>query len=519
MTVEMRSEPGTLTEILLGGTAHGSRECFTLIAADENRAVASITFEDLVDHGLRAASALRSIGVEPGERVMIVAEPSVDWVVAFFGIVLSGAVAVPVNFRFQAREIGIAAGVVDPVVVLCDDGTERRVHDGIQDDHSVRGLAEVTQTAVSPLEPVLPQPDDLAVILFTSGTTGIPKGVERTQADYAYFLRVWGRHVMEAEDRILNFLPLNHQAGLVCGFLAPFSLGAPVFHVDRFDRRTFWETVDANRLTWAVMMQPVPRYLLEMPARPDDRDHTLAWIQGSIALEDWNKFQQRFDISMNSGYGSTETTIVTMTGGRRSGLVDASRIHGAHGGILCGGRFEPGSTVRVVDEAGDPCDADVPGAIEVTGPAVFERYFGTPEVTASTFTEDGWFKTGDVGYFSPSGDLYMLERQSAMIRRSGENIAPREIEDVLEMHPAVVEAAVVGIRDKVRGEEVAAFVVVRDSMPVTPEDLFEHCGSHLIGFKVPRYLELRDSLPRNATFKVRRDELKLSAAAIDRSVR
>lgn len=519
MTSEMRTGPGTLTEILLSGSAHGSRECFTLIAADENRAVASITFEDLVDRGLRAASALRSVGVEPGERVMIVAEPSVDWIVAFFGIVLSGAVAVPVNCRFQAREIGIAAGVVDPAVVLCDDPTEQRVRDGIDDERAVRRLAEVTQVVTSPLEPVLPNPEDLAVILFTSGTTGIPKGVERTQADYAYFLRTWGRHVMEAEDRILNFLPLNHQAGLVCGVLAPFSLGAPVFHVDRFNRRTFWDTVDANRLTWAVMMQPVPRHLLEMPARPDDRDHTLAWIQGSIALEDWDKFQQRFDISMNSGYGSTETTIVTMTGGRRSGLVDADRIHGAHGGILCGGRFEAGSTVRVVDEEGDLCDADVPGAIEVSGPAVFESYFGRPEVTADSFTADGWFKTGDRGYFSPGGDLYMLERQSAMIRRSGENIAPREIEDVLEMHPAVVEAAVIGIRDEVRGQEVAAFVVLRDSEAVTAADLFKHCSGHLIGFKVPRYLELRDSLPRNATFKVRREELELSDAVIDRSVR
>ncbi len=519
MTSEMRSGHVTLTEILLSGVDRGARECFTLIAANENRAVASITFEDLVDRGLRTASALRAAGLERGERVMIVAEPSVDWMVAFFGIVLSGAVAVPVNCRFQAREIGIAAGVVEPTAVLCDDATEGRVRRGIDHGHAIRKLSEVTQAVASPLEPVLPQPDDLAVILFTSGTTGIPKGVERTQADYAYFLRTWGRHVMEGEDRILNFLPLNHQAGLVCGVLAPFSLGAPVFHVDRFNRETFWDTVDTNRLTWAVMMQPVPRHLLEMPARADDRDHTLAWIQGSIALEDWDKFQQRFDVSMNSGYGSTETTIVTMTGGRRSGLVDASRIHGALGGILCGGRFESGSTVRVVDEDGNLCGPDVPGAIEVMGPAVFERYFDRPEVTASSFTDDGWFRTGDRGYFSPTDDLYMLERQSAMIRRSGENIAPREIEDVLEMHPAVVEASVIGIRDEVRGEEVAAFVVLRDQMPVSPEDLFGHCGEHLIKFKVPRYLELRDSLPRNATFKVRREELELSAAATDRSAR
>ena len=514
------SAGSTLTQLLLDASRYGEKPAFSLVSSDDNRILSALTFAGAVEAGKRAAGALRGAGVGSGDRVIIAAAPSTTWIVTFLGTIFAGAVAVPVNHRYRQRELAALISVCEPTVLVVDEETEVPAVAAIEKVGSPAQMIHLGRHDFlpgDPFTPETPRPEDLAVILSTSGTTGEPKGVERTQGQYAVFTQRLSSHAMKPDDRVLNFLPLYHQAGLVCSFLSAFIAGIPTFHIDRFNRRTFWSTVDTHELTWAILMQPVPRYLLEDAGEDPDRSHTLKWIVATLSQEDWISFQERFGVAVNSSYGSTETTIVRMTGSRQEGAVASDRIRGPLGGALCGRAPESWADVRVVDEAGQVVPPEQPGFIEVRGATVLEGYFRSPAATTNAFIRDEWYHTRDFGYFSAAGDLYFLERISGLIRRSGENIAPREVEEVLEEHPAVAEAAVVGIADETRGQEVAAFVVPRSGATVTADDLFRICEQNLAYFKVPRYIELRAELPHTPTFKVMRDALELSPEAIDRA--
>jgi acyl-CoA synthetase (AMP-forming)/AMP-acid ligase II len=510
----------TVTQLLVEGARHGRRPCFSLVSAEDSRIRSSLTFAELVDDGKRAAATLQGAGVARGDRVMIAASPSPGWLTTFAGALFAGGVAVPVNHNFRRRELAGVITASEPTVVVVDAVTREEAAAAAEQAGLPVRLLDLGQDdllAAEQLPPVEVEPSELAVILHTSGTTGRPKGVERTHGDYALFMRWFGSYAMSPDDRVLNFLPLYHQAGLLCSFLPAFTLGIPLFHIDRFSRSTFWSTVDTHGLTWGILMQPVPRYLLAREPEPADRSHALRWVIATLSPEDWIAFQERFGVAVNSTYGSTETTIIRTTGSRRQGQVAPERIQGPLGGALCGRVVDGWAEARVVTEAREPATAEQPGFIEARGHPVFQGYFRDPDATSEVLTEDGWFRTGDYGYVSAGGELYYLDRAKGLIRRSGEFIAPREVEEVLEEHPAVAEAAVVGVRDEVRGEEIAAFVVPRPGASLRPVELFDFCADRLAYFKLPRYLELRDELPHTPTFKVRRDALELTSACIDRS--
>jgi carnitine-CoA ligase len=513
------SAGATLTQLLLDAAVHGEQPCFSLISSEDSRIVATLTFAGAIENAKRTAGTLRQAGFQSGDRLVIAARPSTVWITTFLGTIFAGGVAVPVNHRYRRRELAPLLSACDPFAIVVDDATEAAATAALGVAGSPARLFHLTPDDLQSAEPVTPEPresTDLAVILHTSGTTGEPKGVERTQGEYAEFVDRWRSHTMVPGDRVLNFLPLYHQAGLLCSFLSAFVSGLPMFHVDRFNRKTFWLTVDTHELTWAILMQPVPRYLLDDAAEAPDQSHALEWIVATARPDDWVSFQERFGVAVQSSYGSTETTILRVTGGRRDGPVDPARVHGPLGGALCGRSPESWADIRVVTQAGEVLGPEQPGFIEVRGETVLRRYFRSRSPTHDAFVPGDWFRSGDFGYFSASGDLYFLDRISGLIRRSGENIAPREVEELLEEHPGVAEAAVIGVADELRGEEVAAFVVPRPGISLTADELFTFCEEHLAHFKAPRYIELRAELPHTPTFKVQRAALGLSAAAVER---
>lgn len=199
--------------------------------------------------------------------------------------------------------------------------------------------------------------------------------------------------------------------------------------------------------------------------------------------------------------------MVTMTGHRVSPAADGEVLHGPMGGFACGRTIDDWGHVRVVRDDGSPAGSDEIGQLEFQGPGVFDRYFGNTEATSAAFTADGWFRPGDVGYVDSSGQLFMVDRSRDLIRRSGENIAPREIEDVLSDHPGVEEVAVVPVEDDIRGQEIRACVVLRPDASLHPDELFDHCRQHLSPFKVPRFIDVRSALPHTPTFKIKKDDL------------
>jgi long-chain acyl-CoA synthetase len=514
----------TVSELLLDGARYGSNPAFVMVSAADNAVESTLSFADAVDRGRRIVGTLRAAGLEPGGRVLIAAEPSIAWITTFIGTILAGGVAVPINHRYRQREFETLIAAAGPAVIVHDSRTASDMAAALESGRRRIRMLDLDHDRLDagPVhEATERSADDLAVILHTSGTTGVPKGVERTHGDYARFAHWWSSQAMNPTDRVLNFLPLYHQSGLACSFLSAFAQGIPIFQLDRFDRRTFWDTVDSNRLTWSILMQPVPRYLLDDADADVDADtahmHSLEWVLATLNPEDWVEFQSRFGVSVQSSYGSTETTIAWTTGGRNAAPVERARIEGPLGGALCG-RGRPGwADIRLVDAQRQPVTAaSQPGFLEVRGGGLFARYFENEGATADAFGDREWFRTRDYGYIAPSGELYFLNRASGLIRRSGENIAPREIEELLEEHSAVGEAVVIAVEDVVRGEEIAAFVVPRVGATVTEAELFAYCQERLSYFKVPRYIELRAELPHTPTFKVRLDELSLSPAAVDR---
>lgn len=491
-----------LVSLLLAGEQRGDAPCFGFIPDGSDTAAEVVSFAALVDRARRIASVMLDLGVRPGDRVALYARPDVAYVAAMVATLFAGAVVAPVNHQFKQRELDAYLGVVTPALLL--------------DDSTIRFPG---WESVALADPMAADPAAAAFIMHTSGTTGLPKGVVRSHGAYRRFAELWARRYMDPSDAVLSFMPLYHQGGVMMSFLPAYLLGNPTYQMERFSVATFWAAARRHRTPWAIFMPPVPSFLL-LQADVAPATSPFEWAMTGGRVDHWDDMQRRFGIAGHSGYGSTETTMVTMTGGRHDGPADDTVLRGPLGGFACGRPIEGWGDVRVVDDDGREVPPLSHGQLEFRGPGVLTEYFADPAATAAAFTADGWFRPGDVGYLDEQGQLFMIDRSRDLIRRSGENISPREVEDVLHDHPDVDEAAVVGAPDELRGEEVRACVVLRAGATATAADLFAHCARHLSGFKVPRFVELRAALPHTPTMKVQKERLQAeprSEAWVDRS--
>ena len=295
---------------------------------------------------------------------------------------------------------------------------------------------------------------------------------------------------MAADDGVLSFMPMYHQGGVMMSFLPAYSLGNPeATQPGAVLAATFWGGGAAISTRWAVFMPPVPSFLL---LADPPQDHPFGWAMTGGRVDHWAEMQQRFGVPGHSGYGSTETTMVTMTGARHAMVPRGGCSTARSAATPVGGRSPTGTrsgacatTARRRDHSSTVSSSDNMGR------ACSASTSATRPRPVRAFTVDGWFRPGDIGYMDDSGQLFMVDRSRDVIRRSGENISPREIEDVLADHPAVAEAAVVPVEDELRGQEIRACVVLEPGAEVDPDELFEHCAGQLSPFKVPRYLDLR----------------------------
>jgi crotonobetaine/carnitine-CoA ligase len=511
----------TLTEMFLQGEMRGDRLAYAFVPDDHGSPPSTLSYAQLVGRARRIATGFVASGISRGERLAIVALPRPEFVTGVAAAILSGAAAAPVNHLFRRRELVAYLRLIAPAAVLVDESTVAAVLDAIGDlprrpllIGTCAGLGADLDLdelgRLPPIEPVAVSREDPAVILHTSGTTGLPKAVVRTHGAYAEWVTRWAGDWLVDDDRALSFIPLYHQAGLVVGWLASFGRGIPFFQQERFRVERFWDVVVENGITWPLgLLEPSPALLLDQPPSPLDRAHSVRWILAGSALDVVRRFEERFGCAMHTGYGSTETTLVTMpcTPAEVSRPLDPSAVSPRAMRSPAGWALAGFSEFRVVREDGTETDADEVGALQVRGRAVFGEYFGDPVATAGAFTDDGWFVPGDAAFRDGSGCLHVIGRSSEMIRRSGENIAAREIEIVLEEHPDVLEAAVVGVPDETRGSEVLACLVRRPGSSLSADDVFEHCRRQLAVFKVPRFLDFRHELPKTPTFKIQKNRL------------
>lgn len=431
-------------------------------------------------------------------RVGLLLPPGAGFVASFYGTLLAGKTAVPINYLLGDREIGHIIKDSDTDTVLTVPFFLNRVKDlGL----NVIDLSQLPRNrpAIEPQFPS-PSPDDVAVLLYTSGTSGLPKGVLLTYENLQSDLDAAIKHAaLKQRHTFLGIIPLFHSFGITAMMLAPIQLGATVVYIARFSPVA---TLKALREHKASLIFGVPSMFAAIvrlkDAKREDFASIYAMISGAEPMPSTLReaFQQRFGVTLYEGYGLSETSpVVSLT-------VPQSNKPGSVGKPL------PGVQVKIVDDNGNALPAGQIGEIWLKGPMVMKGYHNLPEETAAALTPDRFFKTGDLGMFDSDGFLHITGRKKEMISVSGEKVYPREIEEALMRHPAVSEVAVVGKKDPGRGEVVAAFVIPKEGQTVQPDELRDFARNQgLAQWKVPRDIQIVPDLPRNPTGKVLKREL------------
>jgi long-chain acyl-CoA synthetase len=461
----------------------------------------------------RLAHVLRRLGVGPGDRVMVMLPNSPEVVQSYGAILKVGAVIVPVIFFLGDKEVGhILADSEAKVVITAADmlgKVEGQIgvlpslgHVLLVDggwDERTRSLAAEMAGEHDRFSTVERRDADLAVILYTSGTTGAPKGVALSHANLESNARSAAQLFdLDRTDWAVAVLPLSHSYGLTV-MNAGYLLGTRAALLRWFNPEDVLRTIQEFK---AVSMSGVPTmfvYLLNYPdAGRYDTSSMRLWGSGAAPLpvEIVEPFERKFGGRLLEGYGLTEA----------SPVVSAHRLNGVRklGSV---GQPIPGVQVSIQDDDDRALPIEEVGEVCVKGPNVMTGYYRSPEETARAIRH-GWLHTGDMGRLDADGFLYIVERKKDLIIRGGFNIYPREVEEVLYAFPAIAEAAVVGKADPLMGEEAVAFVVLRDGARATAEDVIGFCESRLARFKCPKQVHFVDSLPKSPIGKILRKELR-----------
>jgi HIP---CoA ligase len=492
----------------------------------------TLSFTGLAAAAHDAARAFMSLGIETGDRVAIWAPNVWEWVVAALGLQSAGGVLVPLNTRFKGREAAYILGKsrakalvtitdfldTDYVALLRDAVDAESELPDLEGIVVVRGAApegtrswpdflaagNAVGSAEAGVRALSVEADDLSDILFTSGTTGNPKGAMLTHAQTLRAYRDWSEVVgLRDRDRYLIVNPFFHAFGYKAGWLASLMMGATVLPQAVFDAEQVLDRVPRDRVT--VLPGPPTLYqtILNHPGRDEhDLSSLRLSVTGAAPTPVELILRMRDELTFETiitGYGLTETC----------GIATMCRYDDDPETIATtSGRAIPGVDVRVVDEHGDEVARGKPGEIVIRGYNVMHGYLDEPEETAATVDDEGWLHTGDVGVMDDRGYLKITDRTKDMFIVGGFNAYPAEIENLLLRNESIAQLAVVGVPDDRMGEVGMAFVVLRPGARATPGELIAWCGPEMANYKVPRHVEIVDELPLNAMGKVLKYELR-----------
>jgi len=492
---------GNLAQILLGTAAeHGRRPALRM-------GDTVVSYDQFGDAAGRVAAGLEARGVMPGDRVGMLLPDTLSFPILLYGALMAGATVVPMNPLLKAREIhyylrdsGARLVVAaQPFAQAAADaagaiGIEAVAVDGVQPD----ALMAAHATA----DPAARTDDDQAAILYTSGTTGPPKGAELTHGNLSGNARTTVQTLLEAtpDDVIMGCLPLFHAFGLTCGLNAAVVSGASMTLLPRFDGAAVLSLIERDQVT---LFEGVPtmfsRMLHAANAGSVDTTSLRGCVSGGAAMpvDVMRSFEQTFRCVVLEGYGLTETSpVVTFN------HPAASRKAGSIGTPIAD------VEVRLVDDHGKDVPGGEVGEIAVRCPNVMKGYWGRPEETAKAIP-DGWFRTGDLARQDVDSYLFIVDRKKDMIIRGGENVYPREIEEVVYEHPAVAEVVCIGIPDPDLGEEVGVAVVLKPGASADPDELQAWVKARVAAYKYPRHVWMVDSLPHGPTGKILRRAVEL----------
>jgi long-chain acyl-CoA synthetase len=433
----------------------------------------SFTNAGLLERVRAARCHLDELGVGAGDVVALKLRNRVEFVVLLFACWRLGAAVTPVNPSLTESEVVRQLEASGARLLVVEDGAS--APDGV----ATMAVGHLYAKGPGWDAPPLADASALALLIFTSGTTGVPKGVMLDHANLDAMAQM-GRQALGIgpADRSLLILPLFHVNGIVVSVLMPLLAGASVVIAERFDPHTFFDTVEHHRPTF---FSAVPTIYTLLAALPDDVHPDMSSVRFGIcgaapaSAQLLGRFEARYGFPLIEGYGLSEatcaSTINPVAGERRAGTV---------------GIAFPGQQIRIVDEGGTDVATGVAGEVLIAGPNVMRGYLGRADETARVVI-DGWLHTGDIGHLDTEGYLTLVGRSKDMIIRGGENIYPKEIEDVLTGDPTVLEAAVIGVPDDKWGEVVAAYVQAREGHAINPEALHALCARELAGYKLPTF--------------------------------
>ncbi|MFC4355966.1 long-chain-fatty-acid--CoA ligase [Chryseomicrobium palamuruense] len=502
-----------------------------------------MNYEELYESSLKFANYLKTLGIEKGDRVAIMLPNCPQGVIAYYGILYAGGVVVQTNplytereAQYQLKDSGAKAIITLDILypriskIMNETDLENLIITGIKDylpfpknlvypfiqkkqygfsvkvEHRGANHLFTEVIKVAKAEPINVEIDadhDLAMLQYTGGTTGFPKGVMLTHKNLVSNVTMcknWLYECKDGQERVLGILPFFHVYGMTTVLVLSVMQGNTMILLPKFDVETALKTIDKQKPT---LFPGAPTIYIGILNSPNLEKYDLssinACISGSAALpvEIQEKFERVTGGRLVEGYGLTETSPVT----HANLIYTDKRVKGSIGIPWP----DTESAVFQMDST-EPLPVGEVGEIAVRGPQVMQGYWNRPEETAMTI-RNGWLLTGDLGYMDEDGYFYVVDRKKDMVIAGGFNIYPREIEEVLYEHEAIQECVVAGIPDPYRGETVKAYIVLKEGHHVTEEDLDTYCRTKLAAFKVPRFYEFRDELPKTAVGKILRRTL------------
>ncbi|MBS3917281.1 MAG: ATP-dependent acyl-CoA ligase [Deltaproteobacteria bacterium] len=470
-----------------------------------------ITYQDLLQTVNRIANGFLSLGVKRGDKVSILLPNCLEFPYCWLAANMIGAVMVPVNARFVDKEVKYILNHSEAKVLVTSSNHMGMVESIRNDLPLLNKVINIDNSDISKtipflsllenpanLRPVDIHEEDLAVILYTSGTTGNPKGCMATHDYFMNLGDIQGRlFQLTAEDRVLTVQPFYYvdpqwNTMMVLTSNATLVLG------EKFSTTKFWDEVRHYGITCFYCIGSMTSFLYNMPLSDLDKQHNLRMVMTSGIPPDIHKaWEERFNVPVFEVYASSETSCDIAVSHHMNRKV----------GTACIGKPVYYREAKIVDENDIELPPGEVGEIILKrGKGMMKGYYKDPEATEKAF-RGGWFHSGDLGYKDEDGDFHFVGRKKDIIRRGGENISAASIEHILMNHPKIMEAAVIPVPDRIRGEEVKAYIVSKPNEKLTYEEVIRFCKENIATFKVPRYLEFRESLPKTPSERVQKRKL------------
>ena len=491
---------------IISKTANEKKEKTAAVLNDRE-----ITFNQLEKESNQLAHGLKDLGIKPSDMVSIMLSNSIEFLISYVGVIKSGATMVPLNISFKVpaveyilnnseAKIIITSKKFLPLIQKCDlDYLENIILvDGEKsDDYLLLSEFKSKKTNLPKLENI--DEEFTAACLYTSGTTGQPKGAMLSHHNLIFDTEKTIQHLkLDETDRYICVLPMFHAFAETVCMLMPLFLGAEIVIIDKFLPETVLKTIQEKNITFFAGVPTMYSALLNVKNKDGyDLSHLNLCISGGAAMpqQTMEDFEKIFNVKILEGNGPTETSPVAYVN-----PVDGERKSGSVGLPI------PETEVKIVDENDNEMPIGEIGEITVKGDHVMKGYYKMPDATEKAL-RGGWLHTGDLGKMDQDGYVYIVDRKKDMINVGGMNVYPREIEEQLYKHPKIREAAVVATKDELRGEIPKAIIVLKDGESASEREIQKYCMQYFANYKVPKLVDFLDELPKNATGKIDKKSL------------